>query len=340
MKRYEIKSPAGLDALEAVDAEEPEIGPFDVLVEMKAWSLNYRDLAMPYGGYVRNDKVKKNPPLVPLSDGAGDVVAIGDAVTRVNVGDRVAPIFFQDWIGGELTDAQIGSALGGAIDGVLAEKVSLHERGLVHIPEGWNDRQAATLPCAAVTAWQALTLGNLKPGDTILLLGTGGVSIFALQFAKAAGARVIITSSSDEKLERATQLGADETINYRRHPDWDRQVAALTDGIGVDNVIEVGGAGTFEKSLAAAKVSGRVSLIGVLSGQPEKNPSPMMALFKRLTVQGIYVGSRDMFQAMIRAIEFNSIQPVIDKHFSFDDVRAAYECLQSGSHFGKVVIQR
>lgn len=340
MKTYHITGPDGLDALKLVDVAEPEVGPFDVLVEMKAWSLNYRDLGMPRGGYIGNDKVKRNPPLVPLSDGAGEVVAVGAAVSRFQVGDRVAGCFFQKWLGGDLTAEQIGSALGGAIDGVLAERVAFHEDGLVSVPEAFSFSQAATLPCAAVTAWQALTLGGLNAGETVLLLGTGGVSIFALQFAKAFGARVIITSSSDEKLDRAKQLGADETVNYRQHGDWEKEVLRFTGGIGVDNVIEVGGAGTFEKSLAAARVSGRVSLIGVLSGQPENNPSPMAALFKRLTVQGIYVGSRDMFEAMNRAIEFNRLEPVIDQTFGFNEVRAAYETMHSAAHFGKIVIER
>jgi NADPH:quinone reductase-like Zn-dependent oxidoreductase len=340
MKAYHITGPDGLDALKLVEVAEPQVGPFDVLVEMRAWSLNYRDLGMLKGGYLRNDKVKKNPPLVPLSDGAGQVAAVGDAVTRFKVGDRVAGTFFQNWLGGELFDDQIDSALGGAIDGVFAERVVLNEQGWVSVPQGHSFKQAATLPCAAVTAWQALTLGRLQAGQTILMLGTGGVSVFAMQFAKASGARTLITSSSDEKLDRARKLGADETINYRRHPEWHQEVLKLTDGAGADHVIEVGGAGTLEKSLASTKVSGRVSLIGVLSGQPKQNPSPMMALFKRLTIQGIYVGSRDMFETMNRAIEVNRIKPVIDKIFDFTDARAAYEYLQSAAHFGKMVIRR
>lgn len=340
MKRYQINSPTGLDAMQLIDVAEPTLGSFDVLVDMKAWSLNYRDLGMPSGGYYRNDKVKKNPPLVPLSDGAGEVIAVGDSVTRFKVGDRVAGIFFQTWLSGELSDPQIGSALGGAIDGVLAERVALHEDGLVHTPGHLSFVESATLPCAAVTAWQALTLGNLQPGQSVLALGTGGVSVFALQFAKMFGARVIITSSSDEKLTQASALGANETINYKTCPDWHERVLELTDGVGVDNVIEVGGAGTLEKSLNAARTSGRVSLIGVLTGMPEQNPSPMMTLFKRLTVQGIYVGSRDMFEAMNRAIEVNQFHPVIDRSFNFEDARSAYQYLGSGNHFGKVVIER
>lgn len=340
MKTYHITGPTGLDALTRVDIDEPKAGPFDVIVDMKAWSLNYRDLGMPYGGYVRNDKAKTDPPLVPLSDGAGLVVAVGDAVTRFRVGDRVAGTFFQKWLGGDLTDEQIGSALGGAIDGVLAERVVLNETGWVRIPGCLSFEQAATLPCAAVTAWQALALGGLQPGQTVLALGTGGVSVFALQFAKSFGARVIMTSGSDAKLDRAKQLGADEAINYKQHPEWHERVLELTDGVGVDNVIEVGGAGTLERSFMSARVSGRVSLIGVLTGQPDTNPSPMPALFRRLTLQGIYVGSRDMFEAMNRAIEVNDIQPVIDRTFGFNEVRAAYTYLKGGTHFGKVTIQR
>lgn len=340
MKTYHILGPDGLDALVQTDVEEPTVGPNDVLVEMRAWSLNYRDLGMSAGGYLRNDKVKTSPPLVPLSDGAGEVVAVGENVTRFRVGDRVAGTFFQDWLDGDLTDAQIGSALGGAIDGVLAERVVFNQQGLVRIPNGYSFEEAATLPCAAVTAWQALTLAGLQAGQTVLMLGTGGVSIFALQFVKAFGGRAIITSSSNDKLNRARDLGADVTINYKTTPDWQDAVLEATDGIGVDNVIEVGGAGTLEKSLAAARVSGTVSLIGVLTGRPDQNPSPMMTLFKRLTVQGIYVGSRSMFEAMNRAIEVNSLRPVIDRTFAFDEARAAYEHLASGQHFGKVVIAR
>ena len=345
VKRYLITGPNGLDALTIDQCDEPTLGPYDVLVEMKAWSLNYRDLAMPHGGYVGNQKVKNDPPLVPLSDGAGEVIAIGDQVTRVQKGDRVCPIFFQRWIDGDLTAEQIASALGGAIDGVLSEKVALHEDGLVRFPSEFSFEQAATLPCAAVTAWQALTLGSgasegLRPGQSVLLLGTGGVSIFALQLAKAAGVRVIITSSSDEKLSRAVQMGADHTINYREYPDWEKKVIELTDGQGVDNVIEVGGAGTLEKSLASVRVSGRVSLIGVLTGMPDQNPSPMSVLFKRLTMQGIYVGSRRMFEDLNQAVCANSIEPVIDRTFAFDEVRSAYEYLRSGKHLGKIVIVR
>lgn len=237
-----------------------------------------------------------------------------------------------------MTSDQIGSALGGAIDGVLAEKVAFNENGLVKVPDSLSYEEGATLPCAAVTAWHALSLEQVKPGDVVLMLGTGGVSVFALQFAKAAGAETIITSSSDEKLEKARQLGADHTVNYKSNPDWEKEVLRITGGEGVDNVIEVGGAGTLGKSITSTKVSGRISLIGVLSGQPEQNPSPAMIMLKRITLQGIYVGSRDMFETMNRAIEVNGIKPVIGKTFEFNDAANAFDYLKSGSHFGKVVI--
>ena len=338
MKAYQISKPDKLYEMNLNEIPEPEVGSHDVLVNMKAWSLNYRDLSMLRGGYYRNDKVKTNPPLIPLSDGAGEVVAVGDSVTRFKKGDRVAGIFFQTWIDGDLTDDQISSALGGALDGVLAEKVALNENGLVKIPDNLSYEEGATLPCAAVTAWQALMLDPVKKGDVVLMLGTGGVSIFALQFAKAAGAKTIITSSSDEKLEIAKGLGADHIINYKEFPDWEKEVLKLTEGKGVDNVIEVGGPGTLEKSISSTKVSGRISLIGVLSGQPEQNPSPMMIMLKRLTLQGIYVGSRDMFESMNKAIEANAIKPVIGKTFEFEDAASAFDYLKSGSHLGKIVI--
>lgn len=338
MKAYQIAKQDDLYKMNLNDISEPEIGPNDVLVEMKAWSLNYRDLGMFRGGYYRNFKVKTDPPLIPLSDGAGEVAAVGDAVTRFKKGDRVAGIFFQTWIEGNLTNEQIGSALGGALDGVLAEKVALNENGLVKIPDNLSYEEGATLPCAAVTSWQSLSLEPVKPGDVVLMLGTGGVSVFALQFAKVAGAETIITSSSDEKLERAKELGADHTINYKSTPDWEKEVLEITGGEGVDNVIEVGGAGTLEKSITSTKVSGRISLIGVLSGQPEQNPSPVMIMLKRLTLQGIYVGSRDMFEAMNKTIEEKGIKPVIGKTFDFNDAADAFEYLKSGSHFGKIVI--
>ncbi len=340
MRAYHLHA-TGLDSLQLVDVPEPMHGPDDILIEMKAWSLNYRDLSMPHGGYARNNKSKKHPPLIPLSDGAGEVIAVGDRVTEFKPGDQVASCFFQDWIDGEVTERQMFSALGGGVDGVLAERVVLHQKGAVKVPEHLRHEQAACLPCAALTAWQALTLNGLKAGDTVLLLGTGGVSIFALQFVKMFGGRAMITSSSDDKLARARQLGADALINYQAIPEWDREVRALTEDIGVDQVIEVGGAGTLERSLRAVRVSGTVSLIGILTGPAaEANPSPLPVLFNRIRLQGIYVGSRQMFQDMNRAVAVNRLEPVIDQAFDFTEARAAYEYLQSGRHFGKVTIVR
>ncbi len=343
MKVYRLAEAKGLDALEAAQVDDAPLGARDVRVEMRAWSLNYRDLGIPAGGYPRNDKLQRDPPLVPLSDGAGEVLEVGAEVSRFKPGDRVATCFFQDWDGGEVGEAGMRSALGGGIDGVLAERVVLGENGLVHLPSHLSLEQGACLPCAAVTAWQALTRGPLTAGDAILTLGTGGVSVFALQLAKAHGARVLITSSSDAKLERARALGADDTINYRTHPAWETRARELTGGTGVDNVMEVGGAGTLEKSLASTRIGGTVSLIGVLTGPGAPNPSTLLALFNRITIRGIYVGSRAMFEAMNRALEVNRIEPVIDRSFAFEElgeIRAAYEYLRSGAHFGKVVIAR
>lgn len=333
MKAYQIQTAAGIDGLTIIDLPTPKPNIGQVLVRVRATSLNYRDTAVVSGMYPG-----QTLPMIPLSDGAGEVVEVGEGVTRVQVGDRVAGIFFQDWIAGKLTREKIKSALGGAIDGMLAEYVVLNQAGLVHLPAHLSYEEGATLPCAAVTAWQALVdRGRLTAGETVLLLGTGGVSIFALQFAKILGAKVIITSSSDEKLAQAKRLGADETINYKTFPNWDEKVYELTQQQGVDQVIEVGGAGTLEKSLRSTGVGGRISLIGVLGGAGEVNHTQM--LMKSIDVQGIYVGSREMFEAMTRAIALHQIKPVIDHVFPFTEAPEAYRYLLSGSHFGKVVIQ-
>ncbi len=335
MKAYEIQSNAGIDALALVDRPEPQPAAGQVLIKVKATSLNYRDLLVAEGAYGAGQKY----PLIPMSDGAGEVVAVGGGVTRVKVGDRVAGIFFQDWIYGSLTKETMKSDLGGGIDGMLAEYVVLNQDGLVKLPAHLSYAEGATLPCAAVTAWHALiTKGNLSAGDSVLLLGTGGVSMFALQFAKINGAMVIITSSSDEKLARARELGADQTINYKTTPDWEKQVYQLTNRIGVDHVVEVGGAGTLPKSLQAARIGGRISLIGVLSGRGNEI-DPMPILFKSLAVQGIYVGSREMFEAMNQAIAQHQLQPIIDRIFAFMEAKEAYSYLKSAAHFGKIVIQ-
>lgn len=334
MKVYEIQSHAGFDALTIVKRPEPKPGYGQVLVRVRAVSLNYRDLII-----VESNRASSNSHIIPMSDGTGEVVVIGDGVTRVKVGDRVAGTFFQDWVSGNISAKVMKSAMGGEINGMLAEYVTLHQNGAVLLPNHLSYEEGATLPCAAVTAWHALiTKGNLKAGETVLILGTGGVSIFALQFAKLHGARVVVTSSSDEKLERAKELGADDTINYKTTPNWEEAVYRLTDSVGVDQVVEVGGAGTLQKSIKAVRYGGRINLIGVLSGfGGEINPQPLLG--KSITLQGIYVGSREMFEAMNQAIAYHQLKPIIDRTFPFAEAKSAYQYLKSGSQFGKVVIQ-
>jgi NADPH:quinone reductase-like Zn-dependent oxidoreductase len=340
MRRYEIREPKGIASLQLCEVENPRPGPGQVLVDMKAWSLNYRDLSMPRGGYPGNDKVLRAPPLVPVSDGAGEVLAVGPGVKEFAPGDRVVTCFFQDWQDGEVTAETKASALGGAIDGVLAERVVLDAKGCVAAPPSLSFEQAATLPCAGVTAWAALTEASSRAGGNVLLLGTGGVSIFALQLARLMGLRVLITSSSNEKLERARQLGAQDTINYKEQPEWDVQALKLTAGVGVDHVVEVGGAGTLARSLNACRMGGTVSLIGVLTGMPEQNPSPLNVMWKRLVMRGIYVGSRRQLEELCRAVEVGGVVPVVDKTFAFEEAQDAYRYLKSAAHFGKVVISR
>ncbi len=335
MKVYQIESGTGIHALSLVEKPEPQPTHGQVLIRVYATALNYRDLVVAQGGYGSGVKY----PLIPMSDGAGEVVAIGEGVTRVKVGDRVAGIFFQRWLDGTLTKEKLKSDLGGTINGMLAEYVVLHEDGLVILPDYLSYEEGATLPCAAVTAWHALmTQGKITAGERVLLLGTGGVSIFSLQFAKIHGAEVIITSSSDEKLQRAKELGADKIINYKTTPDWHKEIYKLTERRGVDRVIEVGGGGTLAKSMQAVRVAGTISLIGILAGaKAEVNPLP--AVMKSLNIQGIYVGSRDMFEAINRAIAPHQIKPVIDRVFPFEEAKEAYTYLTSGAHFGKVVIK-
>ena len=324
----------GIDNLHVIDRPDPTPGPGQVLLKMKAWSLNYRDLLVVKGLY--NPKLKL--PFTPLSDGVGEVIAVGEGVIRVKIGERVAGCFMQRWLNGEVTDAAAKSALGGAIEGVAAEQVVLHEDGVVLVPSHLSDEEAATLPCAAVTAWHALvTQGRLKAGASVLIQGTGGVSIFALQFAKILGARVIATSSSNAKLERAIQLGASDGINYKETPAWEEKVRELTGGVGVDHVVEVGGAATFNQSLKAVRLGGRISLIGVLGGKGEVNLMPV--LMKGVCVQGIFVGSRAMFEAMNREIASEQLRPVVDRVFAFSEIQAALRHLESGAHFGKVCLR-
>jgi NADPH:quinone reductase-like Zn-dependent oxidoreductase len=333
MRAYQLPQTTGLDALAKVDLPTPKPAHRQVLVKVAACSLNFRDLAIALGRY----RMPTKPNLIPLSDGAGEVVEVGSGVSRVKAGDRVASCFFQRWSGGQSDASTQASALGGSLDGMLSEYVVLEDDGLVKLPSHLSYDEGACLPCAGVTAWHALVEhGRLIGGQTVLVQGTGGVSIFALQFARLMGAQVIATSSSDAKLARAKQLGAAHGINYKTTPDWDKAVLELTGGQGVDQVVEVGGAGTVAKSLSCIRVGGKVSMIGVLSGAADINP--MLIMGRRANVQGISVGSTQMFEAMNRAITVAGSKPVIDKVFPFDQAPDAYRYLQSAAHFGKVVI--
>ncbi len=334
MKSFEIQE-FGVDNLVLADRPTPEPGPREVLVRLKAASLNYRDLTLVQGTY--NPKLRR--PLVPLSDGVGVVEKLGAGATRFRPGDRVAGCFFQQWIDGPHTKEKGRSALGGAIDGVAREYAIFSDDGLVAVPASLTDEEAATLPCAALTAWHAL-FEERPPilGETALLLGTGGVSIFALQLAVLAGLRVMITSSSDEKLARAKQLGAHISINYKTTPEWGEEARKLAGGEGVDHVVEVGGSDTIANSLRAVRTQGTVSLIGALSGR-DGGISPTSVLMNSVRMQGIYVGSRAMFERMLRAIEFHHVKPVIDRTFPFVDLKAALRHMESKQHFGKICLK-
>lgn len=334
MKAYEIQE-FGIDNLILVDREKPTPKEAEVLVKFHAASLNYRDLMMVKGWY--NPKLKT--PLIPLSDGACEVVEIGEKVSKFKVGDRVMPTFMQGWQDGPIAFEKAKTALGGDLDGCLREFGCFDQNGLVCIPDHLSYEEAATLPCAALTAFNALfESGGLKPDDTILLQGTGGVSIFALQFASVLGNRIIMTSSADEKLQKAKMLGATDLINYKTNEDWDKTVLDLTGNHGVDHIVEVGGAGTLAKSLNAIRMGGHIAVIGVLSGQGEINP--ITILMKAVRLQGIFVGSRQMFEAMnLMLTQHEYIKPVIDKIFEFDEIKDALKYMESGSHFGKIVVR-
>ncbi|MDM7921044.1 MAG: NAD(P)-dependent alcohol dehydrogenase [Pyrinomonadaceae bacterium] len=335
MKAYEINQ-FGIDKLALTDREVPEPGPGEVLIKLRAASINYRDLMVVEGTY--NPKMKL--PAVPFSDGAGEVTAVGDGVTKWNVGDRVMPIFAQHWIDGDSSEEKRRSSLGAGAywDGVLREYAVFSDEGLVRIPDHLSFEEAATLPCAALTAWNAIVVsGRVRPGEAVLTLGTGGVSVFAVQFAKIAGARVISTSSSDEKIEKLKDLGIDAAVNYRTREDWDAAVLEIVGKPGVDHVVEVGGSGTIPRSLNAVRIAGHVALIGALTGAANFNPTTVF--MKAVRVQGIFVGSRTMFEDMNRAIEVSKLRPVVDRVFEFDEAREALEYMKSGSHFGKVVVR-
>ncbi|WP_020654373.1 zinc-dependent alcohol dehydrogenase family protein [Massilia niastensis] len=336
MRAYQILPGANIDGLQCVDYPDRELGIGEVRIRVHAVSLNYRDLMVAGGNYL----VTVDDPVIPCSDGAGEVLAVGPGVTRVREGDRVAGAFFPHWIEGAPTPAKIRHSLGGDIDGMLAEEVVLHEDALATIPAGLSFIEAATMPCAAVTAWNAIFVSSnqLKPGDTVLLLGTGGVSVLGLQLARAAGLRTIITSSSDDKLARARELGAHHTINYRAIPEWHDEVLHLTEGAGANVVLEVGGQGTVNRSVSAAAMGGTVAIIGGVSGfGGEVNPASLLATAKRMV--GIYVGSRSMLEDVMRFADVSGVKPVIDRVFPFGQAQEAYRYMESGSHFGKVVIE-
>ncbi|CAL9623178.1 Alcohol dehydrogenase (plasmid) [Streptomyces sp. enrichment culture] len=332
MRYYHLPVFAGPEALVLDRRETPRPAAREVLVRMRAWSLNYRDLLIAGGRYGRGMKAD----VVPLSDGAGEVVAVGSQVTRWKPGDRVMSVFMPRWVRGPATDAKVAVALGGTVDGVLAEYVTFDQDAVVATPAHLSHAEAATLPCAAVTAWHALvTQGGLAAGQSVLTLGSGGVSVFALQFAVAAGARAVVTSGSDAKLERLLSMGAVAGVNHARVPRWGRRVHELAGG-GVDHVVEVGGAGTLPQSVRAVRTGGRISVIGVLS--QGEGLGPVALLRKAVTVQGMQVGARETFEEMARAIAVHRLRPVIDRVFPFSEARSAYEHLASGGHFGKVVI--
>jgi NADPH:quinone reductase-like Zn-dependent oxidoreductase len=331
MRAWQIPA-FGIDSLELAQRPDQEPGPGEVRVAVRAVSFNYRDLMMVKGFYNPNLKL----PRIPCSDGAGEVTAVGAGVTEWKPGDRVAGIFMQNWIDGPATPEKVKGALGGDIDGMLADLVVLHGAGLVAIPKHLSFEEAAALPCAAVTAWNALAAANLRAGSTVLMQGTGGVSIFALQFARIMGLRVLGISSSDEKLERARGLGLQECLNYRQTPDWDRWVLDQTGGEGVDLVVEVGGVGTLPRSLRAVRMGGTIAQIGVLSGPSEQLPLPMI-LHKQARIRGIYVGSRHDFEQMNACIELSSLRPVVESA-PWAQTREVLHRMEAGAHFGKLVV--
>lgn len=335
MKAYEIQE-FGIDKLALVDRPTPEPAAGEVLVKFHAASLNYRDLMIVSGTY--NPKMKL--PTIPVSDGAGEITAVGAGAAKWKVGDRVMPIFAQRWLDGDSSEEKRKTSLGASPewDGVLREYGAFSQESLVSIPEHLSYIEAATLPCAAITAWNAIAVsGRVRPGDTVLTLGTGGVSVFAAQFAGLSGARVIATSSSSEKIDKLHELEIVETINYREREDWDKAVLELVGKPGVDHVVEVGGAGTLARSINAVRIGGHVALIGALTGAA--GFSPTTVFMKSIRLQGIYTGSRLMFEDMNRAISVNKLEPVIDRVFEFDEIGEAFKHMESGSHFGKIVVK-
>jgi NADPH:quinone reductase-like Zn-dependent oxidoreductase len=337
MKTFEIREAFGLDHLVLQERPDPRPGPREVLIRVKACSINYRDLLMVKGEYNPRQKL----PLIPLSDGVGEVIAIGEGTTRVKVGDRVAGTFMQGFISRDMLrdPTVLRKTLGGPLDGMLAELVALSEEGVVVVPEHLSDVEAATLPCAGATAWGAVvSQAELQPGDTVVVQGTGGVAIFALQFARMCGLRVIVTSSSDEKLERARKLGAAGLINYKKTPEWSKEVRSMTMGRGADLIVEVGGAGTIGQSIKAVRAGGQIAVIGVLSGHAS-DLSLLPILMQNVRLQGVFVGTRTDMEGMGRAMAEHKMKPEIDRVFPFSESRGAFEYFAKGNHFGKVCIR-
>ena len=332
MKVAAVKKPGGPGNLIIEDRADPKPAVGEILVRIHASSLNYHDFVVVMGGIPTDDG------RIPMSDGAGEVVAVGEGVTKFKPGDKVVSLFFPNWQAGEIEAAGFASVPGDGADGFGAELGAAPETSFTRMPEGYSYQEAATLPCAALTAWRALMVeAKVKPGDWVLTQGTGGVSIFALQFAKAAGCRVISTSSSDEKLQRVKELGADHVINYKDTPDWGKAAKALTGGRGVDEVVEIGGPGTLAQSITASRPGGHISLIGVLTGVSGEVPTA--ALFSlNITLSGITVGSRRHQEDMIAAIEANGIKPVLDKDFPLSEIAAAFAHQASQQHFGKITL--
>lgn len=332
MRQASIENAFGIENIVWRDIAEPQPGPGQVLVRMRAASLNYRDYLVATGSY--NPKMPL--PRVPLSDGAGEVIGLGTGVSTFSIGERVAGTFMQSWLTGPYRDGYGKSALGGAIDGVLAEQMVFGTDGLIAVPSHLSFEEAATLPCAGVTAWNALfENGPIRAGETVLVQGSGGVSVFALQFAKMAGARVIATSSNPVKIEKLKNMGADWVLNYQQNADWGKAIAKAG---GVDHVVEVGGAGTLEQSLQAVRAGGKVSVIGILSGV-SGTLNIASILHKHLRIQGIYVGSRSMFESMNQALSQNQIRPVIDCVYDGAQIQEALRFMESAGHFGKIVIR-
>lgn len=332
-KLVRLKAPGGLENLKLVEEQCPEPGPGELLVRIRASSLNYHDDMVVLG------KIPCTDGRIPLTDGAGVVVAVGAGVDHFKTGDAVVGTFFPYWLGGEMTPATRRDIPGDSVDGYAREHVCMPAHAFTKAPAGYTHVEAATLPCAGVTAWRSLVVcGQVKSGDTVLILGTGGVSLFALQFAKAAGARVIATSSSEEKLEKLKRLGADAVINYKAVPEWGQKAKELTDGRGVDHVIEVGGPGTLAQSIKACRIGGHIALIGVLTGFAGEVALPEIFV-RQLRISGIFVGNRTDQEEMIRAITANRLKPVVDRIFPLQEIAGAFRYFESQRHFGKVCLE-